>query len=293
MTTNQAGSATGGIDEISRLLVMLALREDIGAGDVTSVATVPGEGAGSVGKARVIAKAPLTVSGLAVATHVYAEVDPQVRVNWLAGEGARLKPADRLCEIEGPLRSILTGERVFLNFLGHLSGVATVTRACMDAVAGTKATVLDTRKTLPGMRTLEKAAVVAGGGTNHRAGLYDAFLIKENHVAAASGVTNAVTRCRALNPTLPLILEVRTFAELDEALSINPPPQVIMLDNFGPAELAIGVQLVGGRALVEASGGVNLANIAAIARTGVDRISLGMLTHSAPQADISMLVEGA
>ena len=190
--------------------------------------------------------------------------------------------------IEGSARAIVSAERTALNFLGRLSGVATMTARYVEAIAGTGARILDTRKTTPGLRTLEKAAVVAGGGTNHRAGLYDAILIKENHAAAAGGVGEAVRLARAAAPQLPLEVECRTLAEVDEALAAGAPR--ILLDNMTPEQLRAAVVHVAGRAELEASGGVTLQGLREIAGTGVDFISVGALTHSAPALDLSLIL---
>jgi nicotinate-nucleotide pyrophosphorylase (carboxylating) len=192
-------------------------------------------------------------------------------------------------QLDGSARAILTGERTALNFLQRLSGVATMAARCVRAVAGTGATILDTRKTTPGLRALEKAAVAAGGATNHRAGLYDAILIKENHAALSGGVGEAVRRAHAYAPGLPLEVECRTLAEVDEALGAGAP--WILLDNMSVAELADAVRHVDGRARLEASGGVTLQTLREIASTGVDFVSVGALTHSAPALDLSLLLE--
>ena len=194
-----------------------------------------------------------------------------------------------MLEVVGSARALLSAERTALNFLQRLSGVATLTARCVEAVAGTGARILDTRKTTPGLRRLEKAAVAAGGGTNHRAGLYDAILIKENHAELAGGVGDAVRRARAHAPGLPLEVECRTNAEVDEALAAGAPR--ILLDNMSPAELRAAVAQVGGRAELEASGGVTLQTLGEIAATGVDFVSVGALTHSAPALDLSLILE--
>jgi nicotinate-nucleotide pyrophosphorylase (carboxylating) len=266
-------------------IVARALAEDVGEGDVTTAATVP---AGARARAVITQKAPGVVFGLDLAERTFRALDPEVTVRRLAPEGAWSEGAPIL-ELEGSARALLTAERTALNFLQRLSGVATLTARCVSAVAGTGARILDTRKTTPGLRALEKAAVAAGGGTNHRAGLDDAILIKENHAALAGGVAEAVSRARAASPGLPLEVECRTAAEVDEALEARAPR--ILLDNMSPAELRAAVDQVGGRAELEASGGVTLRTLGEIAATGVDFVSVGALTHSAPALDLSLILE--
>jgi nicotinate-nucleotide pyrophosphorylase (carboxylating) len=266
-------------------IVARALAEDVGEGDVTTAATVP---AGARARAVIIQKAPGVVFGLDLAERTFRALDPEVRVRRLAPEGA-WSEGGPILELEGSARALLTAERTALNFLQRLSGVATLTARCVSAVAGTGARILDTRKTTPGLRALEKAAVAAGGGTNHRAGLDDAILIKENHAALAGGVAEAVSRARAASPGLPLEVECRTAAEVDEALAAGAPR--ILLDNMNLAELLAAVDQAGGRAELEASGGVTLQTLGEIAATGVDFISVGALTHSAPALDLSLILE--
>lgn len=266
-------------------IVARALAEDVGEGDVTTAATVP---AGARARAVIIQKAPGVVFGLDLAERTFRALDPEVTVRRLAPEGA-WSQGGPILELEGSARALLTAERTALNFLQRLSGVATLTARCVSAVAGTGARILDTRKTTPGLRALEKAAVAAGGGTNHRAGLDDAILIKENHAALAGGVAEAVSRARAASPGLPLEVECRTAAEVDEALAAGAPR--ILLDNMNLAELLAAVDQAGGRAELEASGGVTLQTLGEIAATGVDFISVGALTHSAPALDLSLILE--
>jgi nicotinate-nucleotide pyrophosphorylase (carboxylating) len=266
-------------------IVARALAEDVGEGDVTTAATVP---AGARARAVIIQKAPGVVFGLDLAERTFRALDPEVTVRRLAPEGA-WSEGGPILELEGSARALLTAERTALNFLQRLSGVATLTARCVSAVAGTGARILDTRKTTPGLRALEKAAVAAGGGTNHRAGLDDAILIKENHAALAGGVAEAVSRARAASPGLPLEVECRTAAEVDEALAAGAPR--ILLDNMNLAELLAAVDQAGGRAELEASGGVTLQTLGEIAATGVDFISVGALTHSAPALDLSLILE--
>ena len=268
-------------------IVDLALAEDIGGGDVTTLATVP---AGTQARATLLAKAPGVVSGLAVAGAVFRRVDPAVSFAPHLPDGSRVVPGTTLAEVAGPAHGLLAAERVALNLLQRLSGVATLTAAYVDAVTDTAARIVDTRKTTPGLRVLEKAAVRHGGGHNHRFGLADGVLIKDNHLAAVGGpdrVTQAVRRARQRAPhTLRVEVEVTTPEEAAEAAAAGA--DVILLDNMDLPALRRAVAAVGGRALLEASGGVNLSTVRAIAETGVDFISVGALTHSAPALDISL-----
>jgi nicotinate-nucleotide pyrophosphorylase (carboxylating) len=266
-------------------IVARALAEDVGSGDLTSAATVP-EAARA--RAVVTQKAPGVVFGLDAAEATFRALDPGVRLQRLTDEGRWRERGDVL-QIEGSARALLTAERTALNFLQRLSGVATLAARCVEAVAGTGARILDTRKTTPGLRSLEKAAVAAGGATNHRAGLYDAILIKENHATLAGGVGEAVRRARAHAPGVPIEVECRTLAEVDEALGAGAPQ--ILLDNMTVEQLRDAVLHVAGRAELEASGGVTLQTLRVIASTGVDFISVGALTHSAPALDLSLLLE--
>ena len=262
-----------------------ALAEDIGSGDVTTAATVP---ASARARALITQKAPGVVFGLDLAEAVFRALDPEIDVERLAAEG-EWRERGEVLSLEGSARAILTGERTALNFLQRLSGVATLTARCVQAIEGTGARILDTRKTTPGLRALEKAAVAAGGGTNHRAGLYDAILIKENHAALAGGVGPAVRRAAEYAPGLPLEVECRTLAEVDEALSAGAPR--ILLDNMTVDQLGAAVAHVAGRAELEASGGLTLDTLRAVASTGVQFISVGALTHSAPALDLSLILE--
>ncbi|HEY2637278.1 MAG TPA: carboxylating nicotinate-nucleotide diphosphorylase [Solirubrobacteraceae bacterium] len=266
-------------------LAARALAEDLGDEDVTATATVPAE---ARARARIVQKAPGVLSGLDVAARVFRAAEPALVVTPRAPEG-KWREGGEVMDVEGPARGILAGERTALNLLGRLSGVATLTARYVRAVAGTRAHILDTRKTTPGLRALEKAAVVAGGGVNPRSGLYDAILIKENHAAAAGGVGEAVRRARAARPDLPLEVECRTLEEVDEALAAGAPR--ILLDNMDAAGLGVAVERIGGRAEAEASGGISLETAAAVAASGVDFISVGALTHSAPALDLSLLLE--
>jgi nicotinate-nucleotide pyrophosphorylase (carboxylating) len=265
--------------------VARALAEDVGDGDVTTAATVP---AGARAFARITQKAPGVVFGLDLAETAFRALDPDANIERLAAEGT-WRDNGPVMTVEGAARALLTAERTALNFLQRLSGVATLTAQCVHAVHGTGARILDTRKTTPGLRALEKAAVAAGGGTNHRAGLYDAILIKENHAALAGGVGEAVRRARLAAPALPLEVECRTLAEVEEALAAGAPR--ILLDNFTTAGLREAVRHVGGRAELEASGGITLETLRETAATGVQFVSVGALTHSAPALDLSLILE--
>lgn len=267
-------------------LVRRALSEDIGAGDVTSEATVP-EGARA--RAVIVQKADGVVFGVDVALLAFSLVDEGVVVEERGVEGRWRDAGAVVLAVAGDARALLAAERTALNFLGRLSGVATSTARAVAAVEGTGARVLDTRKTTPGLRMLEKAAVAAGGGVNYRIGLYDAVLIKENHIAVAGGIAAAVAAARERAPGLPLEVEVRDSAEIDEALAAGAP--LLLLDNMSVAELSAAVAQVGGRAELEASGGVTLETLRAVAGTGVDFVSMGALTHSAPALDLSLQLE--
>jgi nicotinate-nucleotide pyrophosphorylase (carboxylating) len=269
-------------------LVERALAEDLGSGDVTSNACLP---ASLQVEAEIEARAPLVLCGVGVAAACFAAVDPALRFEALRGDGELVAPGTPLARVSGGARAVFAGERIALNFLGRLCGIATLTRRYVEAVAGTGARILDTRKTLPGWRALDKYAVAAGGGTNHRFGLYDAVLIKDNHVAAAGGVGAAVQAARAgAAPHLAIQCEVESAAQAEEALAAGA--SMLLLDNRTPAELRELVARFGARASLEASGGVNLANVRAVAETGVHRISIGALTHSAIAADVALEVRG-
>ena len=268
-------------------LVDLALTEDIGPGDITSLSTVaPGATAEGV----MIAKQAGVISGIDVAAYVFERVDPEVIFIPKVANGTRVEAGQVIAALEGNARSVLAGERVALNLLQRLSGVATLTAEYVAAVAGTNASVVDTRKTTPGLRALEKAAVRDGGGRNHRLGLSDGVLIKDNHLAAIGGadrVTRAIGLAKARAPhTAKVEVEVTTLAEAEEAAVAGA--DIIMLDNMSVVEMTEAVRIIAKRSLVEASGGVRLDTVGAIAATGVDIISVGALTHSAPALDISL-----
>jgi len=267
-------------------LVHRALGEDLGTGDVTSEATVP---PAAQGRATVVQKQGGVIFGIEPALIALRELDPRLRVVEAGPEGEWREPGAVALVVEGDGRALLAGERTALNFLGHLSGVATATANAVAALAGTGARVLDTRKTTPGLRELEKRAVKAGGGENHRHGLYDEILIKENHIAMAGGIGAAVRAARAHAPSLPLEVEVRNPAEIDEALAAGATR--LLLDNMSVGELRAAVAQVAGRATLEASGGITLETLGAAGGTGVDFVSMGSLTHSARALDLSMLVE--
>jgi nicotinate-nucleotide pyrophosphorylase (carboxylating) len=263
-------------------VVYAALTEDVGSGDVTTEATVDAD---AVGVAELIVKEPGIVCGLEPAEAVFRTLDSDVRFERLVEDGARIERRTAVATVTGPKRAILTGERTALNFLGRLSGVATLTNAYVEAVEGTGTAVLDTRKTTPGLRLLEKHAVACGGGRNHRLGLDDAVLIKDNHLRAAGSVATAVERVREVSD-LPIEVECDTLEQVSEALALEVDG--ILLDNMPLAELRDAVALVAGRARLEASGGITLENVRAVAETGVDEISIGALTHSARSLDVSL-----
>jgi nicotinate-nucleotide pyrophosphorylase (carboxylating) len=269
-------------------LVGEALREDVGSGDVTTLATVDPR---TRARARITQKAPGVIYGLEAADCVFRLLDTEAQIEHLVEEGVWREQGGPVLEVTGKAAALLTAERTALNFLAHLSGVASMAARAAREVQGTKARVLDTRKTTPGMRALEKAAVAAGGAVNHRAGLYDAILIKENHIAAAGGIAEAVERARMAAPQLAgtLEVEVRDPDEIEQALAAGAPR--LLLDNMDEGELRAAVAQVAGRAELEASGGVSLQTLGAIARTGVEWVSMGALTHSAPALDLSLTLE--
>jgi nicotinate-nucleotide pyrophosphorylase (carboxylating) len=285
MTTQPTSLARTGWEPI----VDLALSEDIGTGDITTMATIPAE---AIANGAIIAKQAGVISGLEPAGFAFSRVDAAVAFQPRVADGDEFAVGDIVATVSGPARSVLTGERVALNLLQRLSGVATITRAYVRAVEGTKARIVDTRKTTPGMRLLEKAAVRHGGGANHRFGLADGVLIKDNHMAALGApcscrVTRAVQLARAQVPhTLRIEVEVTTLAEVEEAVAARA--DVIMLDNIDAETMRRAVEIVAGRAILEASGGITLATVRAVAETGVDLISVGALTHSAPSIDLSL-----
>jgi nicotinate-nucleotide pyrophosphorylase (carboxylating) len=269
-------------------LVRRALDEDIGSGDVTTLATVDAK---ARARAVITQKAPGVIYGMQAAETVFALLDPEAQIERLVEEGLWREQGGPVMSIEGRARALLTGERTALNFLARLSGVASMAARAARALEGSGAKVLDTRKTTPGLRTLEKEAVAAGGAVNHRVGLYDAILIKENHIAAAGGITQAIARARELAPDLAATLEVevRDAVEIEEALEAGAPR--LLLDNMDAAQLRAAVAQVAGRATLEASGGVSLQTLRELGDTGVEWISMGALTHSAPALDLSLIME--
>ncbi len=268
-------------------LIELALAEDVGPGDATSLATLE---SGTQLHARIIAKAPGVIAGLPVVASVFCHVDPDIAFTPHVQEGQPVIPGELIADVSGPGQSLLAAERTALNFLQRMSGIATETQKMVDAVATTGATILDTRKTAPGYRVLDKYAVRMGGGTNHRMSLYDMVLIKDNHIDSAGSITAAIGRARAAYPNLPIEVEVRDLDELREALRVDPPLDRILLDNMTTAQMRAAVELTAGRVPLEASGNVTLERINDIAAAGVDFISAGSLTHSVPALDISMKI---
>ena len=264
-----------------RTIIVHALAEDIGAGDVTSAATIP---AGARGKFHLAAREEMVVCGLDVARGVFAQLSPAIRFETFCSEGDVVKAGTKLAEIEGEVAPILAGERVALNLMQRMSGVATVTRQYVQAVAGTKAIIRDTRKTIPGLRILDKYAVLTGGGQNHRMRLDDAVLIKDNHIAMCGGIAQAVTSAK--KQRLPVTVECDTLPQLEAALAAGA--DAVLLDNMPPELLRQAVQINAGRVKLEASGGVTLKNVRAIAETGVDYIAIGALTHSVRAVDIGL-----
>jgi nicotinate-nucleotide pyrophosphorylase (carboxylating) len=276
------------LDAGTAALVRAALAEDVGTGDVTTLATVSAEAQGS---ALITQKAPGAIYGLDAAEATFAALDQDASFERLVREGVWREQGGPVLSISARARALLTGERTALNFLAHLSGVATLSARAAREAQGTGARVLDTRKTTPGLRALEKAAVAAGGATNHRAGLYDAILIKENHIAAAGGIAAAIERAREQAPELAgtLEVEVRDAEEIAQALAAGAPR--LLLDNMDECQLRAAVAQVAGRAELEASGGVTLQTLRPLAQTGIEWISMGALTHSAPALDLSLIME--
>ncbi|HQS03254.1 MAG: nicotinate-nucleotide diphosphorylase (carboxylating) [Halothiobacillus sp. 24-54-40] len=264
-------------DDVSR-----ALAEDIGAGDV-SARLIPID---LVMRGHILSREPCTLAGLAWAEAAFRRVSNRIEITWHVRDGDPVAAGDYLCTIEGPARALLTGERTALNFLQTLSGTATTTRAYVDAVAGTNAKILDTRKTLPGLRLAQKYAVTCGGGHNHRLGLFDMVLLKENHIMAAGSISAAVNQSRSMNADIPLEVEVETLAQLEEALSVGVTR--ILLDNFDLNGLRAAVAINQNRAQLESSGNVDLSTVASVAQTGVDFISIGALTKHVRAIDLSL-----
>lgn len=283
MTTNKDDKKT--LLAAAAPLIELAITEDIGAGDATSEATIS---ANKSLTGRFVAKQRGIVAGLTVVEALLTRADPRLKFETYVEDGSPVEPGEVVAIARGPGRALLSAERTALNFLQRLSGIATHTKAYVDAVATTDTVILDTRKTLPGFRVLDKYAVRAGGGINHRMGLYDMLLVKDNHVDAAGGLTAAARAASQARPDLPLEVEVRDMEELEQALTLEPLPDRVMLDNMDPATLRDAVARVDGRVALEASGGVTIDNVGSLAATGVDAISVGALTHSVTALDISM-----
>ncbi|HKJ09278.1 MAG TPA: carboxylating nicotinate-nucleotide diphosphorylase [Gammaproteobacteria bacterium] len=270
------------LDQQIHETVLRALQEDLGDGDVTA-ALIPAD---TLSEATVISRQHAVLCGAPWFNALFHAVDPRVKVRWKVPDGARVVPDQTLCNLEGPARALLTGERTALNFLQTLSGTATCVRSYVDAVEGFPVRILDTRKTLPGLRQAQKYAVRAGGGHNHRMGLYDGILIKENHILAAGSITDAVQAARDLNTDLPVEVEVENLDEVREALDAGA--DILLLDNFPTETLTEAVKLTAGRAQLEASGGITLDTIRKVAATGVNSISVGALTKDLRAADLSM-----
>jgi len=260
-----------------------ALDEDVGPGDVTTNSIVPPE---TTAIARILAKQDGVVSGLAIARAVFLMLDGDMHFSLSVSDGAEVKSGQLLIELEGSARAVLTGERTALNFLGRMSGIATLTRKFCDTIAGTKAVILDTRKTAPGLRAIDKLAVRHGGGRNHRVGLYDMVLVKDNHIDCAGSLSEAIRQVKPSGSALEIEVEAKDIREVEEALALGV--KRILLDNMSPAELRQAVSINDGRAKLEASGNVTLTNVREIAETGVDFISVGALTHSAETFDVSL-----
>ncbi len=269
-------------------LIRRTLDEDLGAvGDLTSRAAIPAD---RTSRATVVARAAGTVAGATIAASVFHAVDPSIEVHIAHDDGEQVGAGTAMLRLHGPTQSLLTAERSALNLLGHASGIATATRTAVDAAAGHRARIVDTRKTTPGLRALEKYAVRCGGGTNHRTGLFDAVMLKDNHLAASDSIASAVAAVRAdVGHTVHVEVEVDRLDQLDDALAAGADS--VLLDNFSPEHLRLAVERTAGRAILEASGGITPAEVAAVAATGVDVVSLGWITHSAPRLDVALDVE--
>ncbi|MFQ5560952.1 MAG: carboxylating nicotinate-nucleotide diphosphorylase [Nitrospinota bacterium] len=267
-------------------LIRSALREDIGTGDITTQSIIPGE---AKGVARVIAKENFVLCGVAIFKSVFSAIDQSVQVKTLKTDGDTVQNRDTFLEVQGPMRSLLSGERTALNFIQRLSGISTLTRRYVEELHGTGCTVLDTRKTTPGWRTIEKYAVLKGGAKNHRKGLFDGILIKDNHIQAAGGVKQAISLARkGAGPYLRIEVETQSLSQISEALVCGA--DIIMLDNMPLQKMQEAVEFISGKTMTEASGNITIENARAVAQTGVDFISVGALTHSARSVDISMKV---
>jgi len=266
-------------------LIKMALKEDAAEHDLTCIATIEEK---QQGEARITAKAAGRLSGITLASAVFEQVDPAIDQKWLVADGDTVKPGTLLCKLKGPVHSLLAAERTALNFLQHLSGIATATSHFTEALAGTNCQVVDTRKTTPGLRIPEKAAVIHGGGSNHRMDLQSGMLIKENHIEACGSITEAVGKCYAQSDSIWVEVECETFDQFEEA--IHACPDIILLDNMTPDEVAKAREITPKSILLEASGNITLENARSYAETGVDRIAIGAITHSAPALDLSMRV---
>lgn len=266
-------------------LIEMALNEDAVTNDLTCIATIA---EGQQGVACISAKAAGRLSGIPLARRVFEQIDPAIEQEWLVADGDRVDAGSLLCKLKGSMHSLLAAERTALNFLQHLSGIATLTASYVEALSGTGCQILDTRKTTPGMRKLEKAAVIHGGGVNHRMDLESGMLIKENHIEACGSITEAVGKCYAQSDQIWVEVECETFAQFEEA--IHACPDIILLDNMTPDEVEKAREMTPRSILLEASGNITLENARAYAATGVDRIAVGAITHSAPILDLSMRV---
>ncbi|RMH61786.1 MAG: carboxylating nicotinate-nucleotide diphosphorylase [Zetaproteobacteria bacterium] len=275
------------LDPITLQLIALALEEDAARDDLTAQATIP---PGKPGKASIRAKANGVLSGVTIAEHVFRSLDTGISIEWKKRDGDAVAQGDRICALAGDLRALLAAERTALNFLQHLSGIATATRAFVEAVRGTGCAIVDTRKTVPGMRLAAKRAVLHGGGVNHRENLAGGMLIKENHIEGCGSIARAIAACRAVGKRW-VEVECETLAQVRKAVAAQP--DIILLDNMDPAQVRKARALVPREIVLEASGNITLANVREYAQTGVDRLAIGSITHSAPALDLSMRVESS
>ena len=273
------------IDRKTTQLITLALKEDIGPGDITTFSIVNTK---KKGRGIIIAKENCVLVGIDIVKKVFHKIDSSITFLNAFADGSKIKKGQRVIEVIGPLSSLLTGERTAINFLQHLSGIATMTNKFVTAIKGTGASILDTRKTTPGWRALEKYAVLMGGGRNHRTGLYDGILIKDNHIQAAGGIERAIKKAKKNSGRLKIEVETETLKDVKEALIAGA--DIIMLDNMSITTIKKAVRLIDGKALIEVSGNVSLKSINSLAKTGVDFISVGAITHSAPSVDLSMKI---
>ncbi|MFL9610907.1 carboxylating nicotinate-nucleotide diphosphorylase [Methylobacillus sp. Pita2] len=281
-STSQQALLPNALQKVIEADILRALEEDVGAGDITAQ-LVP---AGQLATATILVREDAVICGIPWASTAFRHVSREIAIEWLVQEGDQVKAGSTICTLSGPARALLTAERCALNFLQTLSATATATRQYVDAIAGTSAHILDTRKTLPGLRIAQKYAVRIGGGLNQRIGLYDGILIKENHIAAAGSIEAVLTNARALSAEVPIQIEVETLEQLQTALKVRA--KLILLDNFDIPALAAAVRINRGQAILEASGGIDIHNVREIALTGVDRISIGSLTKHVHAIDLSM-----